>query len=90
MLPRKTVTVGIALAVTLISVPALAFAAKGATAQDDTPYAIARANAESTADHPRGLLDAVSRDLGITAQQAETRLINEAAAATSNPRCAPA
>ncbi|YCK33698.1 hypothetical protein ACNF49_06255 [Actinomadura sp. ATCC 39365] len=53
MLPRKTVTAGIAIAVTMISVPALAFAAKGATAQDETPYSIARTNAEAVADPRR-------------------------------------
>ncbi|NUO97940.1 MAG: S1 family peptidase [Nonomuraea sp.] len=85
MLPRKTVTAGIAIAVTLISVPALAFAARGATAQQDSPYAIAQANAEAVADPPQGLVDALTRDLGITGQQAETRLVNEAAAANLEP-----
>jgi streptogrisin C len=70
MLPRKTVTAGIAIAVTLISVPALAFAASGATSRDDTPYAIAQADAASVADPPPGLVGALAHDLGITARQA--------------------
>ncbi|MFI7463793.1 carbohydrate-binding protein [Nonomuraea sp. NPDC049646] len=85
MLPRKTVTAGIAIAVTMISVPALAFSAKGATAQDETPYSIARTQAEAVADPPQGLVDAMSRDLGITGGQAEARLVNEAAAAALEP-----
>ena len=52
MLPRKTRTAGIALAVTLIAVPAVALAAKGASAQDDNLYEMARASASIAADTP--------------------------------------
>ncbi|MFC7102900.1 hypothetical protein ACFQQB_22100 [Nonomuraea rubra] len=47
MLPRKTLTAGIALAaVALIAVPAVALAAR----QDDSLFAAARASASVTAD----------------------------------------
>ncbi|MFC5822909.1 carbohydrate-binding protein [Nonomuraea insulae] len=84
MLPRKTLTAGIALAVTLITVPAVARAANGA--HDDTLYEAARASASVAADPPPGLVDALARDLGVTGEQAETRLVNEAAAAGVEPR----
>ncbi|MFC6526865.1 hypothetical protein [Nonomuraea rubra] len=49
MLPRKTLTAGIALAaVALIAVPAVALAAR----QDDSLFAAARASASVTADPP--------------------------------------
>ncbi|MFB4276568.1 MULTISPECIES: carbohydrate-binding protein [unclassified Nonomuraea] len=86
MLPRKTRTAGIALAVTLIAVPAVALAAKGASAQDDNLYEMARTSASIAADPPPGLVDALARDLGVTGEQAEARLVNEAAAAGVEPR----
>ncbi|UBU13191.1 carbohydrate-binding protein [Nonomuraea gerenzanensis] len=82
MLPRKTLTAGIALAaVALITVPAVAYAAR----QDDSLFEAARASASVAADPPPGLVDALARDLGVTGEQAEQRLLNEAAAAEAEP-----
>ncbi|TYB59171.1 S1 family peptidase [Nonomuraea sp. PA05] len=82
MLPKKTLTAGIALAaVAMITVPAVAYAAR----QDDSLFEAARASASIAADPPPGLVDALARDLGVTAEQAEQRLANEAAAAGVEP-----
>ncbi|MFC4118684.1 carbohydrate-binding protein [Nonomuraea zeae] len=86
MLRRKTVTAAVALTVTLITVPAVALAAGGASTRDDNLYAMALASASATADPPRGLVDALGRDLGLTSEQAAARLVNEAAAAGVEPR----
>ncbi|MGW4791880.1 carbohydrate-binding protein [Nonomuraea sp. NPDC004297] len=84
MLPRKTLTAGITLAaVALITVPAVALAAGGGP--DGTLFAAARASASITADPPPGLVGALARDLGVTAEQATERLANEAAAAGIEP-----
>ncbi|HEX4813787.1 MAG TPA: carbohydrate-binding protein [Nonomuraea sp.] len=82
MVPRRTLTAGIALSVTLIAVPAAALTAS--PARDDTLFAAARAHA-SVAEPPAGLVDALARDLGVTGEQAAERLLNEAAAATVEP-----
>ncbi|MEV0619743.1 trypsin-like serine protease [Nonomuraea sp. NPDC050404] len=85
MLPRKTLTAGIALAVTtLIAVPAVAFAAR--SGPDDTLFDQARTSASIMSDPPPGLVDALARDLGVTTEQAGQRLVNEAAAAGVEPR----
>ncbi|MEU4571273.1 alpha-lytic protease prodomain-containing protein [Nonomuraea sp. ATR24] len=84
MLPRKTLTAGLALGLTLVVVPAVAWTAHSATADDLSPYAAAQAQA-SVNEPPPGLINALSDDLGISQQQAETRLVNEAAAATVEP-----
>lgn len=86
MLPRRTVTAGIALAATLVTVPAAAFAARSAAPQDATPFEAARTAAAAVADPPSGLVGALTRDLGVSAEQARTRLVNEAAAAALEPR----
>ncbi|GAA1263934.1 alpha-lytic protease prodomain-containing protein [Sphaerisporangium rubeum] len=71
MLRRRTVTAGCALAVsalTMMAAPALA---------DRTPSS---ASGTTAAPAPT-MIDAMSRDLGITKEQAESRLLNEARAA---------
>ncbi|MGR6913761.1 carbohydrate-binding protein [[Actinomadura] parvosata] len=83
MLPRKTLAAAIALAaVPLLTVPAVALAAR----QDDSLFEAARASASIAADPPPGLVRALARDLGVTGEQAERRLVNEAAAAAIEPR----
>ncbi|MCK2220324.1 alpha-lytic protease prodomain-containing protein [Actinomadura sp. ATCC 31491] len=78
MLPSKTLTAGVTLAVALLTVPAVATAA----AAPGTPFQAARA---AVPDPEPGLLDAVARDLGLTGGQAADRLSNEAAAASLEP-----
>jgi streptogrisin C len=68
MLRRRTVTAGCALAIsalTLLATPAAA---------DRTPAAATGTNARPAPT----MIDAMSRDLGITREQAESRLLNEA------------
>ncbi|WP_274386503.1 alpha-lytic protease prodomain-containing protein [Streptosporangium soli] len=71
MLRRKAVTVGLALTLTMVAVPAIALAVTG-----EEPAA---------GDPAPGLIDALERDLGITAEQAEIRLRNENTAALTEP-----
>ncbi|WP_214408581.1 S1 family peptidase [Sphaerisporangium fuscum] len=69
MLRRRTVTAGCALAIsalTLVAAPAMA---------DPAPAA---ATGTAIAQPAPAMIDAMSRDLGITKEQAESRLLNEA------------
>ncbi|NRQ37441.1 S1 family peptidase [Nonomuraea sp. NN258] len=86
MLPRKTLTAGIALAITLITVPAVAVTAKNATATNENPYQQAQTLARMVGDPPQGLVNALTRDLGISAEQVNIRLVNEAASASLEPQ----
>ncbi|WP_250572869.1 carbohydrate-binding protein [Nonomuraea sediminis] len=86
MSPRRSISAGVALAVTLLTVPAVALAARTALADDDTAFAVAHAQAEAHADPPAALVDQLGRDLGISPSQVSARLVNEAAAAGVEPQ----
>ncbi|MEU0564449.1 S1 family peptidase [Nonomuraea sp. NPDC005983] len=86
MPPRKTATASTALAVTLLATPALAPTARSATAPAGSLYAAARERAAASADPPAGLVEALSRDLQISDDQAGVRLLNETAAADVEPQ----
>ncbi|MEV0581952.1 carbohydrate-binding protein [Nonomuraea sp. NPDC050310] len=79
MLRRKAVGASIALALTITVAPAVAYAA---TAGDPpNAYAQAQQSAAAQADPDPKLIQALTRDLGISADQAQVRLVNETAAA---------
>ncbi|WP_248963518.1 S1 family peptidase [Sphaerisporangium perillae] len=68
MLRRRTVTAGCALAISVLTLMA-------------APAVADRAPADATASAPKpapAMIDAMSRDLGISKEQAESRLLNEA------------
>ncbi|WP_068922408.1 S1 family peptidase [Planobispora rosea] len=81
MLRRSAVTAGFALALTLVATPAIAHAGPDGSSAPESLYAQAKAQAAATVQTDPAMVDALSRDLGITGAQAKTRLINEAAAA---------
>ncbi|WP_084962275.1 carbohydrate-binding protein [Thermoactinospora rubra] len=83
MLRKHVAGTSAAIALVLAAVPAVAFAATAG--EPPTPYAQARQQAEAAADPDEKLVQALSRDLGITAEQAQERLVNETAAANVEP-----
>ncbi|GIH79644.1 carbohydrate-binding protein [Planobispora longispora] len=85
MLRSNTVTAGLALALTLVGVPAIAHAVSGGSSAPEPIYVQARSEAAAAVRPEPGMIDALSRDLGITGEQAKARLVNEAAAAKVEP-----
>ncbi|MBG0829183.1 alpha-lytic protease prodomain-containing protein [Planomonospora sp. ID67723] len=86
MLRSRAVTAGLALALTLVAAPAIAHAvATGGSPAPESLYAQAKAQAAAAARPEPGLIEALTRDLGLTGDQAAARLINEAAAAKVEP-----
>ncbi|MFD9944355.1 carbohydrate-binding protein [Nonomuraea sp. NPDC059023] len=79
MLRRHVVGMSVALALTLAVVPVVAFAASAG--EPPNPYAQAREQAAVVANPDPKVVAALQRDLGLTADQALARLVNEAAAA---------
>ncbi|MFI6476977.1 carbohydrate-binding protein [Nonomuraea sp. NPDC050663] len=77
MLRKQAAGMGVTLALVLAAIPAVA----QATAEPPNPYTQAQQEHGAVSDPDPKLVEAVSRDLGITADQAEVRLVNEAAAA---------
>ncbi|WP_371779621.1 S1 family peptidase [Streptosporangium subroseum] len=85
MLRRSAVTAGFALALTLVATPAIAQTGPGGETAAPTAFAQAQAQAAAAAQPAPAMIEGLTRDLGITAEQAATRLINEAAAAKVGP-----
>ena len=86
MLRRSAVTAGFALALALVATPAIAaHQGPGGDTAAPTAFAEAQAQAAAAAKPVTRLIDGLTRDLGITAEQAATRLVNEAAAAKVEP-----
>ncbi|MEV7908143.1 alpha-lytic protease prodomain-containing protein, partial [Streptomyces anulatus] len=86
MLRRNAVAAGITLAAALVAAPAIAFATTGASA--DPLYSQAKAEAAAVVKPAPELISALTRDLGITGEQAAVRLVNESAAAKVEPAVA--
>ncbi|MFC7643763.1 hypothetical protein ACFQX6_25550 [Streptosporangium lutulentum] len=85
MLRRSAVTAGFALALALMATPAIAQTGPGGETAAPTAFAQAQTQAAAAAQPSPALIEGMKRDLGITAEQATTRLINEAAAAKVGP-----
>ncbi|GAA3445445.1 carbohydrate-binding protein [Planomonospora venezuelensis] len=85
MLRSRAVTAGLALALTLVAVPAIAHAVTSGGSAPESLYAQARAEAATTVRPEPGMVEALKRDLNLTGEQASTRLINEAAASAVEP-----
>ncbi|GHH63294.1 serine protease [Streptosporangium violaceochromogenes] len=83
MLRKSAVTAGLGLALALAA-PAAAQAGPGG-GTPPSAFAQARTQAAAAAKPAPAMITAMKRDLGITAEQATTRLINEAAAAKVAP-----
>ncbi|MEU8382076.1 S1 family peptidase [Streptosporangium sp. NPDC048865] len=85
MLRRSAVTAGFALAVAMVVTPATA--AQQGPGEPAAPYTLAEARTlvRAAATPSPGMVDAIRRDLGGTAEQAAARLVNEAAAAKIEP-----
>ncbi|MEV7010603.1 carbohydrate-binding protein [Streptosporangium sp. NPDC051022] len=86
MLRSNAVTAGLTLALTLAAAPAIAFANTGASA--DPLYPQAKADAAAVVKPAPELVSALTRDLGITGEQASARLVNENAASKVEPTVA--
>ncbi|MER7134800.1 carbohydrate-binding protein [Streptosporangium saharense] len=84
MLRRNAVAVGVTLAAALVATPALASATTGA-ANADPLYSEAKVQAAVSVKPAPELISALTRDLGITGEQATTRLVNENAASKVEP-----
>ncbi|GAA3092635.1 alpha-lytic protease prodomain-containing protein [Streptosporangium carneum] len=84
MLRRNAVAAGLTVAVTLVAAPAIAFATTGSSAADPL-YPQAKAEAAAVVKPAPEMISALTRDLGITSEQASTRLVNESAAAKVEP-----
>ncbi|MFI6316227.1 carbohydrate-binding protein [Nonomuraea sp. NPDC050556] len=85
MLRSNAALAGVALTLALAAIPTVALAARSA-AQPESLYAQAQARAAADPEPPASLVDSLTRDLGITGEQASARLVNEAAAATVEPQ----
>ncbi|MFD0884127.1 carbohydrate-binding protein [Streptosporangium algeriense] len=83
MLRRNAVAVGVTLAAALVATPALASVTTGAAA--DPLYVQAKAEASAVVKPAPELVSALTRDLGITGEQASVRLVNESAASKVEP-----
>ncbi|MFF4416231.1 carbohydrate-binding protein [Streptosporangium sp. NPDC001559] len=84
MLRRNAVAVGVTLAAALVATPALASVTTGAASADPL-YVQAKAQAAAVVKPAPELVSALTRDLGITGEQASTRLVNESAASKVEP-----
>ncbi|WP_327089181.1 alpha-lytic protease prodomain-containing protein [Nonomuraea sp. NBC_01738] len=85
MLRSNAALAALSLTLALVAVPAVALAAQSATAPGSL-YAQAQALAAAEPEPPAALIDGLTRDLGITGDQAAARLVNESAAAAVEPR----